>query len=394
MSRRGELLLIAGAVVVALAVLLSVCSFAPLDLEVYRFGSQALVAGRDPYGLLPVTRVGVSLPFIYPPFGALALLPLAIPPLTVAALLMTGLTLAALWAAMRVVIRRLWTVTPRTASVAALVCTALALEPVRGTLSFGQINMLLMALVVVDCLAEKPPWPRGMLVGIAAAIKVTPAAFLLFFLLRKDFRAALTVAATGAAASLAGFVMAPGASMTYWFGGRLTGAGGLAASPLHTNQTIAAALRRLHLPPDGLLWWVLALLVIAAAVVVIRRVDAPMAVVVTATAALVLSPISWSHHWVWIAPALLVFAKSLKRLPVLVLAVVFTAPPFRFLPGGGDRELAWTPWQHVVGNTYLILALAFLAWQLFASRQLTAGRHEQHEHEQDSHDHQAATSAA
>ncbi|SDY99231.1 alpha-1,2-mannosyltransferase [Amycolatopsis xylanica] len=391
--RRGELLLIVSAVVAGIAVLAAVCSFGPIDLEVYRFGSQALVAGHDLYGPLPATRAGVSLPFIYPPFGALVLLPLAIPPLAVASVLLTVLTMASLWAALRVVIRRLWTVAPRRASLAALVLTApsLALEPVRSTLSFGQINMLVMALVVVDCLAEKPPWPRGMLVGIAAAIKVTPAAFLLFFLLRKDFRAAMTVVATGAAASAFAFVMAPGASLKYWFSGQLTGAGGLAASPLHTNQTIAAALRRLHLPPDGLLWWVLAGLVIIAAVLVIRRAEPPMAVMVTAAAALVISPISWSHHWVWIAPALLVFAKSAPRWLTVTVAVVFVAGPFMMLPGGGDRELAWSAWQHVIGNVYLILVLAFLAWQLFGSRQLAAGRHEQQEHEQDPHDHQAAT---
>ncbi|MFD8496664.1 glycosyltransferase 87 family protein [Amycolatopsis sp. NPDC059657] len=394
--KRGELLLIVSAVLVALAVLPTFCSFGPLDLEVYRFGSQALVAGHDLYGPLPVTRLGVSLPFIYPPFGALVMLPLALPPLAVASVLLIAATMASLWAALRVVIRRLWTVTPRMASVAALVATvpSLALEPVRNTLSFGQINMVLMALVVIDCLAEKPPWPRGMLIGIAAAIKVTPAAFLLFFLLRKDFRAALTVVVSGAAASLLAFVMAPAASVKYWFGGQLTSASGISGSPLNTNQTIAAALRRLHLPPDGLLWWVLVLLVLVAAALVIGRVEAPMAVMVTAAAALVISPISWSHHWVWIAPALLVFARSAKPWLTLVLAAVFVIPPFTLPPAGGDRELAWSPVEHVIGNVYLILALAFLTWQLLASRRLAAGRHEQQEHEQEPHDRQAAPAAA
>jgi alpha-1,2-mannosyltransferase len=64
---------------------------------------------------------------------------------------------------------------------------SLLLEPVWETLQFGQLNLRLMALIALDGLVERPRWPRGMLVGIAAAIELTPAAFVLFFLLRKDY---------------------------------------------------------------------------------------------------------------------------------------------------------------------------------------------------------------
>ena len=67
---------------------------------------------------------------------------------------------------------------------------ALLLEPVRSTLAYGQVNIVLMALVALDCLAVAPRWPRGALTGVAAAMKLTPAAFVLFFLLRRDYRAA------------------------------------------------------------------------------------------------------------------------------------------------------------------------------------------------------------
>lgn len=373
-NRRGAVLFAAGMALVALPVLVAVCSFGPIDLEVYRFGAQALVSGGDLYGVLPVTRSGTSLPFIYPPFAAILFVPLAIPPLPVAAIALTGLTLVSLAAALYTVIRRVWvSAAPRTAGVVAIAATAFALmlEPVRQTLSYGQINMVLMALVVVDCLTEKPRWRRGMLVGIAAAIKITPAAFLLFFLLRKDSRAARTAVLTAVAASLLGFVMAPGASLTYWFGGELTGASGLSASPYATNQTIAGALTRLHFPLvlDRLIWWTLASLVLVAAALIIRRAGAPMALMANAAAALVLSPISWSHHWVWIAPAIVVFAAYNQRHGVTAaLAMVFVVAPHSWLPSSGDRELAWTPWQHVVGNTYLVLALGALAWFAVTSR--------------------------
>ena len=68
----------------------------------------------------------------------------------------------------------------------------LLLEPVRSTLAYGQVNIVLMALVALDCLTAEPRWPRGALTGLAAALKLTPAAFVLFFLLRRDYRAAAT----------------------------------------------------------------------------------------------------------------------------------------------------------------------------------------------------------
>ena len=86
---------------------------------------------------------------------------------------------------------------------------ALLLEPIRSTLTYGQINALLMALVAFDCLTRAPRWPRGIGVGIAAAVKLTPAVFLLFFLLRRDLRSAARAGLSFAACTGAGFALAP-----------------------------------------------------------------------------------------------------------------------------------------------------------------------------------------
>ncbi|MEV8609464.1 glycosyltransferase 87 family protein [Amycolatopsis sp. NPDC051373] len=244
----------------------------------------------------------------------------------------------------------------------------------RSTLSFGQINLVLMALVAVDILMPHPRWPRGIGVGIAAAIKVTPAGFLLFFLLTKDFRSARNALKAGAAATGLGFLVAPAASAKYFFGGGLTGAAGLSGSPYATNQTIEGALHRLNLPPlpYHVLWLGISAFVIAAAVVVMRRVDPPLAFVVNATAVLVLSPISWSHHWVSLAPALVILATRVRTTrqgaALAAGAGVFIAAPHAFLPNSDMRELAWTPWQHVVGDSYLLLALGFLTWLLVVTQ--------------------------
>jgi hypothetical protein len=136
-----------------------------LDLDVYRLGARMWLSGGDLYGLLPPTIIGNHLPFTYPPVAAVLFTPFTLVPLPVAGVVLTALSVVAL-----VVVPRL---TP--ARVAVVLPVALLLEPVRETLGFGQVNLLLMALVALDCLHRRPRWPRGVLVGLAAAIKLTPA---------------------------------------------------------------------------------------------------------------------------------------------------------------------------------------------------------------------------
>ena len=124
-----------------------------------------------------------------------------------------------------------------------LLPAALLLEPVRNTLAYGQINIVLMALVALDCLTEAPRWPRGALIGLAAAVKLTPAAFVLFFLLRRDYRAAAAAGVSFAAATAAGFVLAGHDSVRYWTAAVFqTGRIGNPATP--ANQCLQAVLAR------------------------------------------------------------------------------------------------------------------------------------------------------
>ena len=181
-----------------------------IDLEVYRIGVQTWLAGGDMYGPLPPTISGMALPFIYPPFAAMLLAPFAFLPWTVAWVLLFALSLGSLAATLYVAARQAW---PDGGPGGALSVAALALplllwiEPVLETFEFGQVNLVLMGLVAVDCLAPRTRWPRGLLVGIAAAIKLTPAAFVLFFLLRRDARAAVVTVVTAAVATGIGFVV-------------------------------------------------------------------------------------------------------------------------------------------------------------------------------------------
>ena len=369
-----------------------------IDLEVYRFGVQAWLAGGDMYGTLPETSDHITLPFIYPPFAAIVLLPLAVAPWLLAWSALLALSTAALGLTFFVVARRLWPSGGRggalsVASIALPLALAVqpgkaidfsrpappipafALEPVMQTIEFGQVNLLLMALVALDVLVVRTRWPRGLLIGIAAAIKLTPAAFVLYFLLRREYRAAAVAAASGALVTGLAFLIAPGPSWKFWLDNP---AGGVSGSPFFTDQNFQAVLARAGV--DGtlktVLWLALSVGLLALAVPAIRRAPAPLALMATAGVALLVSPTSWSHHWVWVAPFLLVAAASAWRARsftwlgvTLASAAVFVVAPHQLdLPHEGTN---WTIDQQIFGGTYVwftVLLFVVLWWRWRAAR--------------------------
>jgi alpha-1,2-mannosyltransferase len=348
-----------------------------IDLRVYRLGLSVWSHGGDLYGRLPATTAG-HLPYVYPPFSVLLLGPLDLVSWRQAIVVTLVVSLVCLGVVLYLTFLRVWPGAGRRGALlatAVLLPAALLLEPVRGDLWFGQVNIALMGLVLVDCLVISPRWPRGVLIGIAAAVKLTPAVFLLYFLLRKDFRAAMWMTATAMAATAVGFVVSWSGSLRYWFGSG--GARSISGSTYATNQTIDGLLARWGLPdpPRTALWLFCSALLVVVAAAGIRRAtrlgDTALAVVITADLGLVVSPTSWSYHWVYVAPAVLVLAGRAWRrrgtrnglgwaAACLVVAVVFWDAPFHTLPSHHDRELQWTLWQQVPGNSYLLLGVALL----------------------------------
>lgn len=350
-----------------------------IDLDVYRIGGQVWLHGGSLYGILPATASGVRLPFSYPPVAAVLLSPLSLVPMTVASTLLTLATIALATLVLRVFLRSVgsslgslggagswWTV-------GWLLPSALLLEPVRNTLNYGQVNVALMALVSLDCLSARTRWPRGALVGIAAAVKLTPGAFVLFFLLRRDYRAAWAAVASFAASTGAGFLLAPRDSARYWTS--VIVQAGRPGSPVYAaNQSIQGVLARAGLDPHSLAGAVTWLSLSAVAGVMacrgMRRALAgsadAWALSLNAFAALLISPISWSHHWVWGETAMLTLALSgghRRRAGVTIAAcglVVFAAAPQWWFPSGENRELRWAAWEQVLGSSYVILAAAVL----------------------------------
>ncbi|HEX6359314.1 glycosyltransferase 87 family protein [Actinophytocola sp.] len=349
-----------------------------IDLSAYWEGTAAWTNGGDLYGSLSSRWVSEVPDFIYPPFALIALAPFTMTSFSVAKVTIVAASVACLAISGYVVLRRLRPTAPTytTVRLVAVAMPVLAvLEPVRTTVGLGQINILLMTAVVVDCLGPATRLPRGILVGLAAAIKVTPAAFLLFFLLRKDFRASVTAVVTGVVATGVGFALAPSESVRFWFGGVLFQPHRVSGPATRENQTIAAALSRLHLSESAHLATRIALIVIVLVVgaIAIRHADRALALLANAAVALLVSPLSWIAHWVWLAMAWLMIAhrafatigddtaSSRRRRGAVVVLLVVTAafvvsPHLLASPNGPS----WLPWEHLVINTYPITAIGFL----------------------------------
>jgi alpha-1,2-mannosyltransferase len=360
-----------------------------IDIDVYRMGGQAWLDGRPLYadGVMFHTRGGLDLPFTYPPLAAVAFAPFALLSLDVASIAITLTTLILLIVATTILLTRLdvWpdhaagrslaTAEPawlrRTWLAAAIVAPAVIFfEPVRSNFDFGQINVVLMTLVIADCVPRKTPWPRGMLLGLAIALKLTPAVFLLYFLLRRDTRALIVAAASTAIATLAGFAFAWRDSLEYWTE-TVRNTDRIGTATLNTNQNIAGALARLGLGEEVrfVLWTVACFAVLGLTVWAARRAlkaEQPvLALICVAMFGLVVSPVSWSHHWVWVVPTVVVTSIVAYRQRHAALAVVSAAgialmiwTPIPLMPE--HQETSASLWRQLAGGSYVWWAMAVI----------------------------------
>ncbi len=360
-----------------------------IDIDVYRMGGRAWLDGRPLYadGVMFHTRGGLDLPFTYPPLAAVAFAPFALLSLDVASVAITLTTLILLIVATTILLTRL-DVWPQPAAgksavtsepawlrrgwlAAAIVAPAVVyLEPIRSNFDFGQINVVLMTLVIADCVPRKTPWPRGMLLGLAIALKLTPAVFLLYFLLRRDTRALMVTGASAVVATLAGFAFAWRDSLEYWTD-TVRNTDRIGTATLNTNQNIAGALARLGLGEGErfVLWTLACFAMLALTVWAARRVlkaDQPvLALICVAMFGLVVSPVSWSHHWVWVLPTVLVTAVLAYRQRHAALALVAVAgvalmvwTPIPLMPE--HHETAASLWRQLAGGSYVWWAIAVI----------------------------------
>ena len=255
------------------------------------------------------------------------------------------------------------------------------LEPFPKTMEYAQVNAILMALVAVDLLAlpEGSRW-RGVGSGLAAALKLTPTIAVVVLLARREWRAAATMVGTAVAATVLCWCAWPAESAQFFFSAMLDPS--RAGFPDYAgNQNLKGAAAR-WLPEQA--WtpaWALAVIVVAlGAWLLLRRLAAApgagagspddglllsLQVSVAMTAGLLISPISWSHHWVWCLPALMSLATAAWRwcspalaTSALAGATVLALAMQWWFPGQNHVEQNWSFAATVVGSSYTWWALA------------------------------------
>jgi alpha-1,2-mannosyltransferase len=334
---------------------------AMIDLDVYRRTGQLLISGGDIY------NVPGQLPWIYPPFAALLTIPWALVGLTAAEVLWLAMNTAAVMAMLFRLGLTGWQLS--LASTAAI----WLVEPVRETLGFGQLGILLVTAAVLDSMPgprvfQRRLLPEGWLTGLATAVKLTPAVVAMYNFFAGKRREGIISFIAFLIATLLAFALLPGQSWLFWTR-LIAGDSGINSGILFkTNQSVMGVWSRLfgEASRGGLIVSALVLVIgVAAAVLMHRLGEVALAVCLAGITSLLASPISWSHHYVWILPlGVLLLRRTTLPLPLrltgLFYAIWTAYAPFKQLPGGDKVELTYGPFSQLVDNVGVVAGVAFL----------------------------------
>jgi alpha-1,2-mannosyltransferase len=290
-----------------------------VDLMVYRNGSPFLLHGTlYDWHLLHFSEQ-FPLPFTYPPFAAVVFIPLSFVPWAVVRWLWQAISVFCLWWLVRLSLRLIARDTASETNAAsddvwrrrALLWTALALwlEPVRTTLNYGQVNIVLAAIVLAGMASTRSSL-AGLSVGVTAGIKLTPALSGIYFLATKRWGAAIWSVVAFAGTIAVAYVISPAQSRLYWLH-LLAETNRIGPVGSAINQSLRGALTRTlgHDVGIGPLWLVCAAVAVVLLVLALRSTvragDVLAGILAVQFFTLLVSPISWSHHWVWVVPAIL-----------------------------------------------------------------------------------------
>lgn len=344
-----------------------------LDMAVYLLGGRNLVDGR-------LYLVGLSqsphLPFTYPPFAALVFAPLSALPQSWAQVIWSVVNVFALFALVSLSLRAAVPTLGRQRLIQwslVLLGPAYLMEPVRLTLNFGQVNIVLAAMVLGDLTGT---WrigtrtlPRGVLVGIAASIKLVPLLFVPYLFVTRQAKAAWWSLGTFVACSLLSAAFDPRVSWSYWTK-YATDAKRVGGVVYISNQSLRAVADRLNhgLVSTGLITGasvVVAIAGVALAAWAYRSSSSFLGVLVCAATGLLVSPITWAHHLVWVVPVLIWLALAPDRprggpLWAALGAGLFFWAPIWHVPFGSNRELSEHGWQLIGGNAFFFATVLFL----------------------------------
>jgi alpha-1,2-mannosyltransferase len=396
----------------------------PVDLRVYRDGGLIVRHARfyRPQRASPLYDWPgfEGLPFTYPPFAAMVFTGLTLFKFFTLWKIAIGVNIAALLATIWVTFGGLGyrRDVARLGGTLLLAAALFWTEPVQRTLYLGQIELVLMALIIWDLCQPDRRWWKGAGVGIAAGIKLVPLIFIPYLLLARRFREAAVVSGTFVVTFLLGFAVLPRDSRHYWFDGVFAQGSRTGFLGWEGNQSLRATITRMAGSVAGseAAWLALAVLALAIGIVCAAALDRAghrmLGLLTCALTGLLCSPVSWDHHWVWIIPgtvAAVVYAIRARTAAARwALAAVAVGVPAAFgawpgflwsLPantGGYFEGLIWIPpvtdpelyfrigdqrwyaeyhWhglQMITGNLYVLAGIALLG--LLAAAALMASR--------------------
>jgi alpha-1,2-mannosyltransferase len=375
-------LVLAGLVALAVYVLPGLLAPAanwPLwDVRVYWWGGRQAAAGGG-----ALYAPGAPLGFTYPPFAALLF---AVGAGASAGALKIALTAGSLVALPLLCGQSLAAAGVRLRGETIFLVSALALMtwPVAYTVHLGEVNLILAVLVGADLLRRRDgAWWQGIGTGLAAGIKLTPLIFVVYLALTGRLRAAATATVTFAVTVTAGFFWLPARSRTFWLGGVFYNQSRIGNPANPSDQSLSGAIARLAGTGDPpRIWWLVAALAVglaglAVAVWAHRRGHRLAGVVCCAVTGLLVSPISWTHHWVWDIPLLVWLTTAASRQGSAIGAsraaasrAVAAACALAALAGAAVfSDYTPIPWpghppdagRMVAGDPYVLFGLAVLA---------------------------------
>jgi alpha-1,2-mannosyltransferase len=296
-----------------------------LDLDVYRAGALSVLHGTDLYTIRGAHR----LLFTYPPISAVLGTPLLLVPFGIDKIAWIAMVYGPLALAIRFGIRPLLVragVYAPAVFGAIFGCTAMVF-PMQQEIYFGQIDIFLLALCLIDCAVERPRWPRGLLIGLATAIKLVPGVFIVYLLITGRRRAAGVATMSFAGWTLAALAIAPADSRIYWtsaiFQSKRLG-GNAAAS----NQSLRGMLLRAFQPQAMPVWlWIAVAAIVAiagyaAARACWRNGNDMAGMAITGLLGVALAPVAWVHHMCWIIVAIGVVAGECRNWRRVVTAML------------------------------------------------------------------------
>jgi alpha-1,2-mannosyltransferase len=360
------------------------------DLRVYRGAARLVLNGGSLYAA-PIWKWA---PFTYPPSAAIVLAPLALLPLGLDELVVTSFGVVALFAIVALALRlpqgtgegAAQAHSCRQVVIPIVVAAAVWLEPVTATLGYGQINLLIALLIVGDLSRPDSAKSKGALIGLAAGLKLTPLIFVPYLLFSRRRRATGVALGTFASTIALAYALVPRDSQQFWGAGLFLDSHRVGGRFTPANQSLRGLLLRLdpsfHPGPMLAIAAVVGIVGLALAVLASRRGDEAIGFSLCAITGLLMSPVSWTHHWTLAIPALVVLGMRVYRdrskvgiaAVVAVLLVGYSyLPKLMQKPAFAPSHSASVAWSLASASYVLIALTALTVAGAYEARLLLAG---------------------